>query len=116
MSVSTISAISLLICNAILVALIVLITVQFSKALRYVLSQLDLLHSREVKRGELLLDRFMARDFDHLQAYRLAESASTEPDEVSDEELRRERPWIQGPVEPQDTPEEILKDLEEVGG
>lgn|SRR5262245_23046443 len=116
MSTSTLAAISLLISNAILVTLIVLITVQFSKALRYVLSQLDLLHSREVKRGELLLDRFMARDFDHLQAYRLAESESTEPDEVTDEELRRERPWIQGPAEPQDTPPDVIRELEEAGG
>jgi len=115
MSTSTLAAISLLISNAILVALIVLITVQFSKALRYTLSQLDLLHSREVNRAEGLLNRFMARDFDHYQAYELAQEASTEPDEVSDDEIRRARPWIQGPAEPEDTPEELLKDLEEAG-
>lgn len=116
MSVSTLSAISLLICNAILVALIVLITVQFSKALRYVLSQLDSLHLREVKRSEGLLNRLMARDFDHLKTYELAEMGSTEPDEVSDDELRRERPWIQGPAEPQDTPPDVIRELEEAGG
>jgi hypothetical protein len=112
-------AVLLLIGLALVVALRVWYTSRILKALLEVSSMLvdshrliDRVLERELVHRKDLLDRLMARDFDHYKAYELAETATTEPDEVPDEELRRERPWITGPIEPQDTPPDILEELE----
>jgi hypothetical protein len=117
-----IEAVALLIGLAVTVALSVWYASRILKALLEVSSMLvdshlliDRVHEREVAQRKDLLDRLMARDFDHYKAYELAEDATTEPDEVPDEELRRQRPWIPGPAEPTSTPPDILEELEEVG-
>jgi hypothetical protein len=114
-------AIVLLIALALVVALSVWYASGLLKALLDVSSMLvdshhliDRVHEREIKHRTDLLNRLMARDYDHYQTYALAESEPTESDEVSDEELRRERPWIPGPAQPEETPPEILEELEEL--
>lgn len=111
-------AIVLLIVLAVVVTYAVWSARHVLEALHAVTRALVTVHEREADRQKDLLDRLMARDFDHYKAYALAEGfppATTEADEVPDEELRRQRPWITGPAEPEDTPEELLKDLEEAG-
>ena len=112
-------AVVLLIALGVVVAFTVWFTSGILKALLEVSSMLveshrlaDSIHKREIDNRRDLEDRLMARDFDHYKAYALAETATTEPDEVPDEELRRERPWLTGPPEPQDTPREIIEELE----
>jgi hypothetical protein len=114
-----IEAVLLLVAFAVTVALSVWYASRILKALLAVSSMLvdshlliERVHEREIAHRKDLLDRLMARDFDHYKTYELAETATTEPDEVPDEELRRQRPWITGPAEPQDTPPDIVEELE----
>lgn len=119
----------LLIVFVVFVALPVFFAVRIFEALRKTLLDvtsllvdshrlIDRLHEREIRHRKDLENRLMARDFDHYQTYELAGADQTtlqEPDEVPDSEIRAGRPWIQGPPEPQDTPQEIIEDLEKAG-
>jgi hypothetical protein len=86
--------ISLLCVVALLVILVVLVAVLFSRALQRTLDHAETMHSRNAAQLDGVLDRFMAVDFASFKGFQAAENAEEGAWEPPDEEQEaEERPF-----------------------